>query len=30
MVPMPPCTLDMVASPGEARAKARQRALPGE
>ena len=30
MVPMPPRTLDMVASPGEARAKARHRALPGE
>ena len=29
MVPMPPRTLDMVASPGEARAKARQSALPG-
>ena len=30
MVPMPPRTLDIVASPGDARAKARQRALPGE
>lgn len=30
MVPMPPWTLDMVASPGVASAKARQSALPGE
>ena len=29
MVPIPPRTLDIVASLGEARAKARQRALPG-
>ena len=30
MVPRPPRTFDMVAVPGEASAKARQRALPGE
>ena len=30
MVPIPPRTLDIVASPGEARAKARQSALPAE
>ena len=30
MVPSPPRTLDMVAVPGDARAKARQSALPGE
>ena len=30
MVPRPPRTLDIVAVPGDARAKARQSALPGE
>ena len=30
MVPRPPRTFDMVAVPGDASAKARQRALPGE